>query len=94
MWKLQSVWGSRYRAGHGRTRVHTYTTGFTTASHGVESVDYAIRTYSGSGHLLQTLHAHDHRFDFKSGEGHAQEERDQSPVLARQGTYHREGRCG
>ncbi len=67
VWKLKSVWGARYRAGHGRTRVHTYTTGFTTESHGVEAVDYAIRTYSGSGHLLQTLHARDRRFDFESG---------------------------
>lgn len=67
VWKLKSVWGARYRARHGATRVHTYTTGFTTDARAATTVDYAIKTYSGTGRLLQILHARDRSFDFKSG---------------------------
>jgi hypothetical protein len=67
VWTLKSVWGPRYKARHGATRVHTYTTAFTTNAPAAKSVDYAIRTYSGAGRLLQTLHAHGRAFDFKAG---------------------------
>ena len=67
VWKLKSVWGTRYKAPHDVTRVHTDGTGFTTRARAATTVDYAIKTYSGAGRLLQTLHRRDRAFDFKAG---------------------------
>ena len=67
VWKLKSVWGPRYKAKHGATRVHTYATGFTTNAPAATTVDYTIKTYSGAGRLLQTLHRRNRAFDFKAG---------------------------
>ena len=67
VWHLTSAWGTKYRTRHGATRVHTYATGFTTRDRTATTVDYAIKTYSGSGRLLQILQGHDRAFDFKAG---------------------------
>jgi hypothetical protein len=67
VWKVKSVWGTRYTAPHHVTRVHTYATGFTTRARAATTVDYAIKTYNGAGRLLQTLDARDRAFDFKAG---------------------------
>jgi len=67
VWNVTSAWGTKYRARHGATRIHTYATGFTTRNEAAITVDYAIKTYSGSGRLLQILKARHRAFDFKSG---------------------------
>jgi hypothetical protein len=67
VWNVKSVWGTRYKSKHGVTRVHTYTTAFTTNARAATTVDYRIKTYSGAGRLLQTLHGRDRAFDFKGG---------------------------
>ena len=67
VWHVTSAWGTKYRTRHGATRVHTYTTGFTTRDRAATTVDYAIKTYSGTGRLLQILQGHDRAFDFKAG---------------------------
>jgi hypothetical protein len=67
VWNVTSAWGTKYRARHGATRIHTYATGFTTRDEHATSVDYAIKTYSGSGRLLQILKARHRAFDFKAG---------------------------
>jgi hypothetical protein len=67
VWHVSSVWGAKYRARHGATRVHTYATSFTTRDDAATTVDYAIKTYSGSGRLLQILKARHRPFDFHGG---------------------------
>jgi hypothetical protein len=67
IWNVTSVWGTKYRARHGATRVHTFGTSFTTRNQAATTVDYAIKTYSGSGRLLQILKARHRAFDFKAG---------------------------
>src|SRR6266513_2206250 len=53
VWNLRSSWGAPYTS-HGVRRVRTYGTEFTTSAP-ITRVQYAIRTYDGSGRLVQTL---------------------------------------
>src|SRR4051812_25841006 len=61
VWKLRSSWGDPYTS-NGVRRVRTYGTEFTTSAP-VTRVQYAIRTYDGSGRLVQTLQGR-RSFDF------------------------------
>jgi hypothetical protein len=61
VWKLRSSWGAPYTS-HGVRRVRTYGTEFTTSAP-ITRVQYTIRTYNGSGRLVQTVHGR-RSFDF------------------------------
>jgi hypothetical protein len=61
VWNLRSSWGAPYTS-HGVRRVRTYGTEFTTSAP-ITRVRYAIRTYNGTGRLVQTLHGR-RSFDF------------------------------
>jgi hypothetical protein len=61
IWNLRSLWGAPYTSG-GVRRVRTDGTEFTTSAP-VTRVRYAIRTYDGTGRLVQTLQGR-RSFDF------------------------------
>ena len=61
VWKLRSSWGNPYSS-NGVRRFRTNETEFTTRAP-VTRVQYAIRTYNGSGRLVQTLQGR-RSFDF------------------------------
>jgi len=61
VWKLRSSWGAPYTS-QGVRRVRTYGTEFTTSAP-ITRVHYTIRTYNGTGRLVQTLQGR-RSFDF------------------------------
>jgi hypothetical protein len=61
VWDLRSSWGAPYTS-QGVRRVRTYGTEFTTSAP-ITRVHYTIRTYSGTGRLVQTLQGR-RSFDF------------------------------
>ncbi|MDQ1464198.1 MAG: hypothetical protein QOC73_1139, partial [Actinomycetota bacterium] len=61
LWSLRSSWGAPYTS-QGVRRVRTDGTAFTTSAP-ITRVQYAIRTYNGTGRLVQTVHGR-RSFDF------------------------------
>lgn len=65
-WRSEARWGSPYLSADGITRVQLTYAGWTTTRSGVVPTDSAVRTYDGSGKLLQTL-SRTAAFDYGSG---------------------------
>ena len=54
-WRTKVVWGPTYRSADGTTRVQVDVAGWTTQRSGVLRTDSLVRTYDGTGRLLQSL---------------------------------------
>lgn len=65
-WTSQVTWGSPYRDAGGVTRVQVDYAGWTTSRAGKVPTDSAVRTYSPTGALVQTL-GRTTAFDYHSG---------------------------
>ncbi len=65
-WISTVTWGSPYRDPNGVTRVPVNDAGWTTTRTGTVPTDSVVRSYDGSGRLLQTLRR-TARFDYRAG---------------------------
>ena len=65
-WISKVVWGSPYTASDGVTRISVDYAGWTTTKTGTVPTDSVVRSYDGTGRLLQTL-TRTARFDYGAG---------------------------
>ena len=65
-WISKVTWGSPYKASDGVTRISVDYAGWTTTKTGTVPTDSVVRSYDGTGRLLQTL-TRTARFDYGAG---------------------------
>src|SRR3954454_11676890 len=66
-WTVKSVWGAEVGNAAGFKVVENDATGFTNTGAAATTVDYSVKTFNGSGKLLQTLSEQDRAFSFSGG---------------------------
>src|SRR4051794_10003999 len=78
-WTVKSVWGAEVVNAAGVKVVENDATGFTTTAAAATTVDYSVKTFNGSGKLLQTLSEQDRAFSFSGGKEEPQPKPTESP---------------